>query len=193
MKDQARPNQLPREEILRRLKHARFIFQTFNDSALSERKEGFNDLEYVIGLFEPGADRRHENLAPPTRDSRGEVCCVCGKEVWLGGCSGCGWSQGMCKCDPVFRCAKCGVVKKYHDDPGNVMTNDHGWVDERESPTKHLPHRAQTGRRPETPPCCVCGHTNTYFFYPDKSRYFCRDCETSYLDPAVSGNPFTMH
>ena len=165
MKGQTRANQPPKEEILKRLKHARFIFQTFNDSALSKRKEGFNDLDFVIGLFEPGADRRHENLAPPAHDSRGEACCVCGKEVWLGGCSGCGWSQGLCKCDPVFRCMKCGVAKRYHDDPGNVMTNDHEWVNERKgarSLTKGPPRRAQAGHRTETPECCACGHTNTY-------------------------------
>lgn len=45
----------------------------------------------------------------------------------MGACAKCGWSQGLCKCDPVLLCSKCGVAKAYHDKK-NIMTKDHKWI-----------------------------------------------------------------
>ena len=72
-------------------------------------------------------------------------CYVCGGEIFLGGCSNCGWSQSLCRCEPILLCSKCGVAKAYHDDKRNPMTNDHAWVrrekkSEQRCPTCGKPH-----------------------------------------------------
>lgn len=59
------------------------------------------------------------------------ICSKCGRRTYLSACSGCGWSVGLCKCDPLNKveaCPACGrdlpVVATYCPYCGAKLKDD---------------------------------------------------------------------